>query len=319
VKVKVLCAVTCVMLIASLMYASTPPKQIANGKKAKVTGTIVSRNGDLVNVKEKKTNDMVVVNLTDSTKVEREKGALRMRRTDMDVTAMLPGLTIAAEGVGNAQGQLNATKVWFDPDAFAVEVAQEQQIQANQAAAAQAQNTANSGVQQAQTAQASADVAQGTADVAGRAAVGAGALALADADAVQMVNKRVSDLGDYNTVAEAGIYFPTGVTELDAAAKADLDKLAQVAMSTQNYMIEVAGYASSTGTKVENQKLSDARATAVTLYLRNQKSIPMRRILAPAGYGATHPAAANTDAQGRALNQRVDVKVLVNKGLNQGM
>lgn len=307
------------MLIASLMYASTPPKQIANGKKAKVTGTIVSRNGDLVNVKEKKTNDMVVVNLTDNTKVEREKGALRMRRADMDVTAMLPGLTISAEGVGNAQGQLNATKIWFDPDAFAVEVAQEQQIQSNKAAAAQAQSTANSGVQQAQTAQVSADVAQGTADVAGKTAVAAGALGLMDADAIQMVNKRVSDLGDYNTVAEAGIYFPTGVTELDAAAKADLDKLAQVAMSTQNYMIEVAGYASSTGTKAENQKLSDARATAVTLYLRNHKSIPMRRILAPAGYGATHPAAANTDAQGRALNQRVDVKVLVNKGLNQGM
>lgn len=317
-KVKILSAVTCVMLIASLMYASTPPKQIPNGKKAKVTGTIVSRNGDLVNVKEKKTNDMVVVNLTDNTKVEREKGALRMRRSDMDVTAMLPGLTIGAEGVGNAQGQLNATKVWFDPNVFDIEVAQEQQIEANKAAAAQAQSTANSGVAQAQTAQVSADVAQGTANQAGKTAVAAGALGMMDADAIQMVNKRVSDLGDYNTVAEAGIYFPTGVTDLDAAAKADLDKLAQIAMSTQNYMVEVAGYASSTGTKAENQKLSDARATAVVLYLRNQKSVPMRRILAPAGYGATHPAAANTDAQGRALNQRVDVKVLVNKGLNQG-
>jgi len=319
VKVKIMSAVTCVMLLASLMYASTPPKQIPAGKKAKVTGTIVSRNGDLVNVKEKKTDDMVIVNLTDNTKVEREKGALRMRRADMDVTAMLPGLTITAEGVGNAQGQLNASKVWFDPDTFAIEVAQEQQIQANQAAAAQAQNTANSGVQQAQTAQVSADVAQGTANQAGKTAVAAGALGLMDADAIQMVNKRVSDLGDYNTVAEAGIYFPTGVSTLDAAAKADLDKLAQVAMSTQNYMIEVAGYASSTGTKADNQKLSDERATAVTLYLRNQKSVPMRRILAPAGYGVTHPAAANTDAQGRSLNQRVDVKVLVNKGLNQGM
>ena len=41
----------------------------------------------------------------------------------------------------------------FDPDAFAIEVAQEQQINANKAAAAQAQTTANSGVQQAQTAQ----------------------------------------------------------------------------------------------------------------------------------------------------------------------
>ena len=54
-------------------------------------------------------------------------------------------------------------------------------------------------------------------------------------------------------------------------------------------------------------------------YLRNEKSVPMRRILAPAGYGATHPAASNTDSEGRAMNQRVDVKVLVNKGLSQGM
>lgn len=319
VKVKLLCAVTCVMLMASLTYASTSAKQIPNGKKAKVIGEIVSRNGDAVNVKEKKTGQMVVVNLTDNTKVEREKGTLRMRRSDMDVTAMLPGLTIDAEGVGNAKGQLDASKITFDPDAFAIEVAQEQQIQANQAAAQQAQNTADVGVAGAAVAQASADQAQHTANQAGKAAVGAGALALADADAVQMVNKRVSDLGDYKTVAEAGIYFPTGNSELDAAAKADLDKVAQLAMATENYMIEVAGYASSTGTKADNQKLSDARATAVVLYLRNEKSVPMRRILAPAGYGATHPAASNTDSEGRAMNQRVDVKVLVNKGLSQGM
>jgi outer membrane protein OmpA-like peptidoglycan-associated protein len=318
-KLKSLHIATCVMLFASLMYAATPTKQIPSGKKAKVNGQIVSRDGDLVNVKEKKTGQMVAVNLTDSTKVEREKGALRMRRTDMDVTAMLPGLTITAEGVGNAKGQLDASKIWFDPDAFAIEVAQEQQIQANQAAAAQAQSTANSGVQQAQAAQSSANTAQSTANAAGNAAMAAGAVGVMDADAIAMVNKRVSDLGDYNTVAEAGLYFPTGNASLDDAAKADLDKLAQLAMSTQNYMIEVAGYASSTGTKEVNQKLSDERASAVVLYLRNQKSIPMRRILAPAGYGATHPAASNTDSQGRAMNQRVDVKLLVNKGLNQGM
>lgn len=319
VKVKFLGAVTCVMLFASLMYASTPAKQIPAGKKAKVIGQIVSRDGDAVNVKEKKTGQMVVVNLTDNTKVEREKGTLRMRRSDMDVTAMVPGLTISAEGVGNAKGQLDASKITFDPDAFAIEVAQQQEINANKAAAAQAQSTANSGVQQAQTAQVSADVAQGTADAAGKTAVAAGALGVMNADAIQMVNKRVSDLGDYKTVAEAGIYFQTGATDLDAAAKADLDKVAQLAMATENYMIEVAGYASSTGTKAENQKLSDARATAVVQYLRNEKSVPMRRILAPAGYGATHPAANNTDSEGRAMNQRVDVKVLVNKGLNQGM
>lgn len=319
-KFKVLSAITCVMLLASLMFAATPnTRQIPSGKKDKVNGSIVSRDGDLVNVKDKKDGMIVVVNITDNTKVEREKGSLRLRRADMDVTAMLPGLTITAEGVGNAKGQLDASKIRFYPDAFSIEVAQEQQIMGNKQAAAEAQTTANSGVQQAQAAQSSANQAQGTADAAGHAAMAAGAMGVMDADAIAMVNKRVSDLGDYNTVAEAGIYFPTGNATLDAAAKADLDKLAAMAMTTQNYMIEVAGYASSTGTKAMNQKLSDERATAVTLYLRNQKSIPMRRILAPAGYGATHPAAANTDSMGRAMNQRVDVKVLVNKGLNQGM
>jgi outer membrane protein OmpA-like peptidoglycan-associated protein len=45
----------------------------------------------------------------------------------------------------------------------------------------------------------------------------------------------------------------------------------------------------------------------------------MRRILAPAGYGATHPDAENTDPQGRELNRRVDVKLMVNKGLQGAM
>ncbi len=315
-KRRLVLLITCVMLLAGMMYADN---QIQAGKKAKVSGQIKSRNGDVVNIVQKKTGVMVAVVLTDNTKVEREKGALRLRKSDMDVTAMVPGLNITAEGMGNAQGQVVASKVWFDPNVFDVEVAEEQQIQANQQATAQAQSTANQGVSQAQAAQASANQAQGTADAAGQVAVAAGAVGVADADAIAMVNKRVSDLGDYKTVAEAGIYFATDVTNLDAAAKADLDQLAAVAMSTTNYMIEVAGYASSTGTKALNQKLSDERASAVVDYLRNQKSVPMRRILAPAGYGASHPAANNTDSQGRALNQRVDVKVLVNKGLNQGM
>ena len=44
----------------------------------------------------------------------------------------------------------------------------------------------------------------------------------------------------------------------------------------------------------------------------------MRRILVPAGYGASHPAASNQDAEGRDVNQRADVKVLVNKGIEEG-
>jgi outer membrane protein OmpA-like peptidoglycan-associated protein len=197
-------------------------------------------------------------------------------------------------------------------------VAEEQQIQANQAAAARAQSTANQGVAAANQAQTSANAAQASANQAGQAAVAAGAVALTDAQAVALVNKRVSDLADYKTVEEADLFFPTGQSSLSPDDKAALTKLASDAAAVQNYMIEIAGYASSTGTKPEDVKLSDERAAAVANFLRDSANVPMRRILVPAGYGASHPAVSNQTAEGRDINQRVDVKVIVNKGIQEG-
>ncbi len=326
-----LCSSVCLILLAGLGYVGDAHAyQVETGKKAKIKGTIVSRSGDLVKVRDNKDGSLVVVDLTDSTQIERTKD-FHFRHKDMDVTAMLPGLGIEAEGVGNAQGQLEARKIKFDPDEFAVEVAEEQQIDANNAAAKQAQFRANQGVKDANAAQSSANradasanqaqtsanQAQSSANQAQASANVAGAVGMMDADAIAKVNKRVSDLDDYNTVAVAGIYFAADNATLDDAAKADLSKLASIALPLDGYMIEVAGYASSTGTKELNQQLSAERAAAVTRYLRDQRNIPMRRILAPAGYGSTHPDATNSDAEGRALNRRVDVSVLVNKGLQQ--
>jgi outer membrane protein OmpA-like peptidoglycan-associated protein len=227
-------------------------------------------------------------------------------------------LTITVEGVGNGSNQVEAKKITFSPDEFAVEVAQEQQILANQTAAGQAQSTADQGVTAAGAAQSSADQAQASANAAGSTAQAATALGTMNAAAVQLVNKRVSDLDDYKTIAESVIYYPSGKYTLDKTAKADLDKLADLALQTDGYMIEVAGYASTPGSRDFNQQLSEDRAETVAQYLRNQKNIPLRRILAPAGYGATHPDAPNNDSQGRALNRRVDVKLIVSKGIASG-
>jgi outer membrane protein OmpA-like peptidoglycan-associated protein len=273
-----------------------------------------------VTVRDKKAGTTTVVDITDNTAIERKHGKVEFfRHSDMDVTAMVPGLTIEAEGVGNSKGQLVAKKITFTPDEFAVEVAEEQQIRANQAAAAQAQTTANQGVKASKVAQTSADNAQTSANNAQAAADVAGAAALMDADAIAMVNQRVSDLDSYKTVAEAVIYFPPDGSSLDDAAKADLATLAAYTNGgLQGYMVEIAGYASSTGTKQLNQQLSEDRAASVAQYLRDNQNVPMRRILVLAGYGATHPDATNSDSQGRALNRRLDVKVIVNKGLNEG-
>ncbi len=310
----------CAALLAFAALASVGYAQTFNtGEKGKVKGTIISRKGDLVKVQDAKTGSVAIVKITDDTKIVRDKSKVSFRRhEDMDVTAMVPGLTINAEGVGNSANQLEASKITFSPDVFAIEVAQQQEISTNKAAANKALATANHGVTAAAGAQSSANQAQATADQAGSVATAAGVVAISNAAAVQIVNQRVSDLDDYQTVAEAAIFYPSGQYTLDAASKADLDKLAALALSTDGYMIEIAGYASKTGTKDANQQLSEDRASATANYLRNQGNIPMRRILAPAGYGAINPDFENTDPQGRELNRRVDVKLLVNKGL-QGM
>jgi hypothetical protein len=216
----------CALLAVNLAYAVTDPQRIPTGKKAKVYGSIVSLNGDLLTVKEKKSGAIVVVNLTDNTKVEGKKGAAEFfRHQDMNVTAMVPGLTVDAEGVGNVKGQLDASKITFTPNEFAIEVSQEQQTIANRAAVNRAQTTANTGVSNAAVAQSSANAAQlsanaaqSSASQAGQNAQLAGVAAAMNAEALGQLKQRVSDLGDYKTVALAGIYFESGQANLDDAA-----------------------------------------------------------------------------------------------------
>ena len=74
----------CVVLLVGLINAAETPQKFEAGKKAKVTGVIQSRNGDLVTIKVKKSAATAIINLTDNTKVEREKD-FRLRRADMDV------------------------------------------------------------------------------------------------------------------------------------------------------------------------------------------------------------------------------------------
>ena len=233
---------------------------------------------------------------------------------------MVPGLTIEAEGVGNSKGQLEARKISFTPDEFAIEVAEEQQVQANQAAAQKAQSTANQGVAAATVAQSSATQAQQSADQASQQAQAAGGLGVVDATAIAMVNQRVSDLDHYQVEAENDIFFDADSAVLKDAAKPALADLAKTAKSLDGYMIEISGYAANTQNKrINYQKLSEERAAAVARYFYEVQNIPMRRILMPVGYSTTHRVANNTDAEGRELNRRVDVKVLVNKGLGDGL
>jgi outer membrane protein OmpA-like peptidoglycan-associated protein len=315
-----LCAIATILITSSAFAATGKTRQLTPGEKAKLSGLILSRDGDLVRVRDKKSHEVITVSIGDATQIERKNHKLPFyRHTEMDVTALLPGLTIEAEGVANSNGQLEASKIWFTPDDFAIEVAQQQQVLANKAAAHGAQSTADQAATAAGAAQSSADQAQNSADQATLQAGAAGIVGLADAAAIAAVDQRVSDLDDYKIESENDVYFDRDSAVLKDEAKPALADLATLAKSLQGYLIEISGYASNTLGSKTDQKLSEERAAAVARYFYEAQNIPMRRILMPVGYGSTHRLANNTDVVGRELNRRVDVKVLVNKSLEEGL
>ncbi|MDQ2839687.1 MAG: OmpA family protein [Acidobacteriota bacterium] len=305
-------------LAAALCFAVTPnTRTFTADEQAKVLGVIVSRDGQTIKLR---TDDDSIgtVDLTSGTKIELKKGGIWRRKTAMDTGALVPGLRIEADGTGNEKGELVANRVLFDPNSMKASRQIDTRVSPLEARtgtlegrtgtlegrAGQLENRAGQMEDQQKQTQQQVGQVKGQADQANQG--------------VTDVNKRVTNLDNYQTTDTATVYFKLNSFVLSDEAKKDLDGLAQKALAQKGYMIEVAGFADSTGKATHNQTLSDERADAVTRYLEQQGNIPIHRILTPTGMGISHEAASNDNAEGRKMNRRVEVKVLVNQGVVAG-
>jgi outer membrane protein OmpA-like peptidoglycan-associated protein len=153
------------------------------------------------------------------------------------------------------------------------------------------------------TARSEANAAQDTAD---RALLG-----------VESTNQRISTLDDYEVVSTMVVQFPFDSSLLPGNAKQEIDELVKEHRGQKGYLVEVVGYASADGDPEYNRRLSQRRADSVVRYLTEQNSVPLRRIITPYGFGENSPVADNSTLDGRKQNRRVEVRVLVNRGLGQ--
>lgn len=107
------------------------------------------------------------------------------------------------------------------------------------------------------------------------------------------------------------IHFVTGKAEIMPGSFFTLDSLGEAMMSFGNTFLQIEGNTDSRGTASANKTLSRERADAVKDYLVKNFNIPAERFVS-VGRGASNPIASNATEDGRALNRRTDIKVVLN-------
>ena len=302
--------VSCIAVLCMLYVG------LANGagqKKVKTDGLITARDGETLTVKTLKGSTNVVVVLTDETKVQIPVGLFR--HSEQAVTALIPGLKIQVEGTGSESRIVAKTINLNKQDLLLAETIQAGLNPTQQQQAANMSNISeNKGNIQANNAASEQRSATNQAAIAANQ----GEIAANQQD-IQATTQRFSELSEYDTKAKAIVYFATGSYTISDSDQAALSLLAQDASGLTGYIIQVKGFADSSGNAAMNQQLSMDRAQAVVAYLLQNCKIPLRHIVAPGAMGIADPAAPNESADGRADNRRVEVKVLVNRGVAGGM
>ena len=290
--------------------------QPSNGQKIKIQGIVIKRDADSFRVRDIKTIETVVV-LTPSTEVRTHKqGGFRGGKT-YAVNDIMRGLRLQVEGVGNADGQLVAKLVKFDEQDLRTS-------QALQATVDPVEQLAESNQQRITTTEQNAQKMAGQIEentaLASAAQSSATRARITDDSALKsatMANNRITGLGLYDTVKVITVYFESGSSVLLQEARAIIDSGAKWAetQNTNAWVIEVVGFADSTGTAEFNKQLSERRTNAVIGYLVSARNLPLERLIRPFGYGSDRPAADNDTRDGRAKNRRVEIRVLLNKGI----
>lgn len=288
-------------------------RSVASGQKMKIKGVVTRRDADTFTVRDLNGVD-TVVRLDDRTSVKTNGGFLRSG-SNFAQTNILRGLNLEVEGRGNGSGELAAEKVRFKESDLRV-------ARAVESRAAPLEDRASSTETKLGQVEANAQRLSGQLDelaAVSNAARGGAKAAQATADSavagVNATNERISALDDYEPQSVAAVNFRSGSAVLSPDSKTKLDDIATKALNAKGYVLEVSGFADTNGSVELNRMLSQRRADAVIRYLVENHNIPLRRIVTPYGYGETHPVAENTSREGRAQNRRVEIKLLVNKGL----
>lgn len=295
--------------------ATVGSRTVVSGEKMKIKGVVTRRDADTFNIRDNNGVD-TTVRLDNTTSVKAKGGFLRSG-ANYAQTQIMRGLNLEVEGRGNQSGELVASKIRFNESDLRVARAVESRAAPLEDRASTTESKLSQVEQNAQRLSGQLDELAAVANTAKGGAKAAQETADSAVAGVNLTNERISALDDYEPQTVAAVNFKTGSAVLSAESKTKLDEVATKALNAKGYVIEVSGFTDATGSINRNRVLSQRRADNVIRYFVENHRIPLRRIITPYGYGETNAVAENTSREGRAQNRRVEVKLLVNKGLTQ--
>ena len=117
-----------------------------------------------------------------------------------------------------------------------------------------------------------------------------------------------SRLDSYRLIFSEKIYFAFSQSGLAKEEQSKLDRAIRRIRRMKNYVVEVEGFADSSGDIHSNRKLSRKRADAVVHYLVVEHGVPLRSVW-ELGAGADFPQADNQTPTSRRENRRVDLRI----------
>jgi outer membrane protein OmpA-like peptidoglycan-associated protein len=296
------------ILTVSLVVMLTAQAQ----EKTKVKGLITTRTGETIVLKTTDGNTMTVV-LDDNTKVQEPKGLIGIRKKSMSAAVLIPGLKVSVDGTSQDATHVLAKSITFDKsDLQTAEMIQAGLNPTEQKVATNTQDISTN----AQNIKANQkDIGTNQQNIAANQQATAANKTAIDANAVE-TSKRFSELSEYDTKGTLDVHFASGSAKISTEDQTALKTFAADAVKQTGYIIQVKGFADSIGNAAMNQKLSMERAQNVIAFLIQDCNVPVRHVIAPGAMGEAAPAATNETAAGRAENRRVELKVLVNKGLS---
>ena len=335
---KLICQLFWILLISTALAWGAMPEgsesdradlyRVPDGQAIKLEGILVERSDQKMLIR-REDGSQVLVSWSDATQISEKKSNFFRGAKKYSAQDLLLGLGLIVEGRGDGSGRLAAQEIKFTQDDLEVaraiasslvpverqldhanrEISRvEKRLEASEARTEMVRDQLSGEIE---------DMGEGlrktrsdlsnTQHGVDQALTG-----------VEETNHRITALDNYEEARSLTVLFAASSFRLSEEAAANLKEFAESVQEEAGYLIQVTGHASSDGNAEYNRRLSERRADSVRNFLAEAGHISLRRFISPHGFGESKTVADDSTREGRRQNRRVEILLLVNKGLVKG-